>query len=151
MCTPAPAQLSICSLTSSNFWCEIWYGCSFLMDSRSTTNINCFRWQVNPSQAGSWPSSLLSSALSSFLEPTWHLVILTKCSWTSYNSNQPVIGQSSSVIDDQNTQMDTTASNVNKVSKKAPLIFPLVGLQICTETTYWKIWPIANSSAAATR
>lgn len=40
------------------------------------------------------------------------------------------IGQSSSVIDDQNTQFITTAAKVKKVSKSAPSILPLVPLQM---------------------
>ena len=40
------------------------------------------------------------------------------------------IGQSSSVMLDQNTQIITTASRVNSVSNKPPLILPLVPLQM---------------------
>ena len=61
------------------------------------------------------------------------------------------IGQSSSVMLDQNTQIITTESRVNSVSKRAPSIFPCVPLQIYLLMTYWKIWPIANKRAAASR
>ena len=40
------------------------------------------------------------------------------------------IGQSSSVILDQNTHIMITESKVKSVSNKAPLIFPLVPLQM---------------------
>ena len=39
-------------------------------------------------------------------------------------------GQSSSVIDDQNTQIITTANSVKSVSNKDPSIFPLVPVQM---------------------
>ena len=46
------------------------------------------------------------------------------------DSTHPVIGQSSSVIEDQNTHIATTENSVNNVSKNAPSIWPLLGLQI---------------------
>jgi hypothetical protein len=61
------------------------------------------------------------------------------------------IGQSSSVMLDQNTHTMTTASSVKSVSNSPPLIFPLDPLQMCTLMTYWKIWPMANNRAAASR
>lgn len=63
----------------------------------------------------------------------------------------PGIGQSSSVILDQNTQMVTTERRVNRVSNMPPLILPLVPLQMWTLATYWKIWPMAKRRAAAIR
>lgn len=42
-----------------------------------------------------------------------------------------VIGQSSSVMDDQKIQIITTDSSVKSVSKSAPSILPLVPLQMC--------------------
>ena len=61
------------------------------------------------------------------------------------------MGQSSSVMLDQNAHIAATASNVKKVSKRPPFIAPFVPVQMCTLTTYWKIWPIAKSSAAEIR
>jgi hypothetical protein len=45
------------------------------------------------------------------------------------------IGQSSSVMLDQKIQIVTTERRVKSVSKSAPLILPLVPLQMCTLTT----------------
>jgi hypothetical protein len=50
-----------------------------------------------------------------------------------------VIGQSSSVMLDQKTQIMITAARVNSVSNKPPFILPCVALQIWTLTTYWNI------------
>ena len=61
------------------------------------------------------------------------------------------IGQSSSVILDQKTQIMMTEKRVKSVSKKAPSILPLVPLHMCVLITYWNICPIANSKAAAMR
>ena len=61
------------------------------------------------------------------------------------------MGQSSSVILDQKTHIMTTEARVKRVSKNAPSILPLVPLQMWVLITYWKIWPRANSSAAAKR
>lgn len=61
------------------------------------------------------------------------------------------IGQSSSVILDQKTHIMTTDRSVNNVSKRAPSILPWVPWQMWVLITYWKIWPIANNSAAAMR
>lgn len=63
----------------------------------------------------------------------------------------PEVGQSSSVMLDQNTQIVTTARSVNNVSNRPPLILPLVPSQIWTLMTYWKICPMANKMTAATR
>lgn len=49
------------------------------------------------------------------------------------------IGQSSSVMLDQNTHTITTASNVKSDSNRPPLILPSVPLQMWTLMTYWKI------------
>lgn len=40
---------------------------------------------------------------------------------------------------DQKTQTMTTASKVNSVSKRPPLILPWVPVQMWTLMTYWKI------------
>jgi hypothetical protein len=61
------------------------------------------------------------------------------------------IGQSSSVMLDQNSQMTATAKSVNSVSNRPPLILPSVPSHMCTLMTYWKICPIANRSAAANK
>lgn len=61
------------------------------------------------------------------------------------------IGQSSSVMLDQKTQIITTERRVNKVEKKPPLIAPFEPLQMCTLITYWKIWLMAKRRAAAPR
>lgn len=52
---------------------------------------------------------------------------------------------------DQKTQIMTTAINVKRVSNIPPLILPLTPLQMCTETTNWKICPMANDRPAARR
>lgn len=46
------------------------------------------------------------------------------------------MGQSSSVILDQKTQMVTTDRKVNSVSKRAPSILPLVPLHMCVLIAY---------------
>lgn len=61
------------------------------------------------------------------------------------------MGQSSSVILDQNTQIITTEARVKIVSNIAPLILPLVPLQMWTEMTKSKICPIAKRNTAAAR
>ena len=61
------------------------------------------------------------------------------------------MGQSSSVMLDQKTQIMTTDRRVKKVSKSAPSILPLVPVQMWMLTMYWKIWPMAKRRAAATR
>lgn len=61
------------------------------------------------------------------------------------------MGQSSSVMLDQKTQIMMTAARVKRVSKKPPLIAPFEPLQMCTLMTYWKIWPMAKRSMAAVR
>lgn len=61
------------------------------------------------------------------------------------------IGQSSSVMLDQNSHIVTTARRVKSVSNSPPLIFPFVPLQMCTLITYWKICPIAKRRVAPTR
>jgi hypothetical protein len=61
------------------------------------------------------------------------------------------IGQSSSVILDQNIHTITTASSVKRVSNMPPLIFPFVLLQMWTLMTYWKTWPMMKRSAAPAR
>lgn len=61
------------------------------------------------------------------------------------------IGQSSSVMLDQKTQMVTTAARLKSDENKPPFIAPFVPLQIYTEMTNWKIWLIAKSRAAAKR
>lgn len=63
----------------------------------------------------------------------------------------PGIGQSSSVMLDQKTQMVTTERRVKRVSNMPPLILPEVPLQMWTLMTYWKIWPMAKRRAAARR
>lgn len=63
----------------------------------------------------------------------------------------PAVGQSSSVMLDQNTQVMITASRVNKISNKPPLILPCTPLQMCTEMTNWKICPMAKRRPAASR
>jgi hypothetical protein len=61
------------------------------------------------------------------------------------------MGQSSSVMLDQNTQTMTTASRVKSDSNSPPLILPSVPSQMCTLITYWKTCPIANRMAAPKR
>lgn len=61
------------------------------------------------------------------------------------------IGQSSSVILDQKTQIMTTERRVNRVSKSAPSILPLVPVHMCMLITYWNIWPMAKRRAAPIR
>lgn len=61
------------------------------------------------------------------------------------------IGQSSSVMLDQNIQINTTAMRVKNVSKRPPLILPFVPLQMCTLMTYWKIWPRAKDNVPPIR
>ena len=61
------------------------------------------------------------------------------------------IGQSSSVMLDQNVHTIMTDSSVKNVSKRAPLILPWVPEHMYLLTTYWKIWPIAKRSAARRR
>lgn len=61
------------------------------------------------------------------------------------------MGQSSSVILDQKSQIMATAKSVKNVSNMPPLIAPFVPLQMCTLMTYWKIWPMAKRSAAPMR
>lgn len=61
------------------------------------------------------------------------------------------IGQSSSVMLDQKTQIMMTAKRVNRVSKKPPLMAPFEPVHMCTLMTYWKIWPMAKRSMAPTR
>jgi hypothetical protein len=61
------------------------------------------------------------------------------------------MGQSSSVMLDQKTQIMMTESMVKRVEKKPPLMAPLEPLQICTLITYWKIWLMAKRIAAAPR
>jgi hypothetical protein len=61
------------------------------------------------------------------------------------------MGQSSSVMLDQKTQIMMTESKVNRVEKKPPLMAPFAPLQMCTLITYWKIWEIAKRRAAAPR
>jgi hypothetical protein len=61
------------------------------------------------------------------------------------------IGQSSSVMLDQKTQIMMTDSRVKRVEKKPPLMAPFEPLQMCTLITYWKIWLMAKRRAAAPR
>jgi hypothetical protein len=61
------------------------------------------------------------------------------------------MGQSSSVMLDQNTQTMTTASSVKSDSNRPPLILPSVPWQMCTLITYWKICPMAKRMAAPSR
>lgn len=61
------------------------------------------------------------------------------------------IGQSSSVMLDQKTQIMITARRVKRVEKKPPLMAPFEPLQMCTLITYWKIWLMMKRSAAAQR
>ena len=61
------------------------------------------------------------------------------------------IGQSSSVMLDQNTQIMMTESRVKRVEKKPPLMAPFEPLQMCTLITYWKIWLMAKRRPAAAR
>jgi hypothetical protein len=61
------------------------------------------------------------------------------------------MGQSSSVMLDQKTQIMMTESKVKRVEKKPPLMAPFEPLQMCTLITYWKIWEIAKRRAAAPR
>jgi hypothetical protein len=61
------------------------------------------------------------------------------------------IGQSSSVMLDQNTQIMMTESRVKRVEKKPPLMAPFEPLQMCTLITYWKIWLMAKRRPAAVR
>jgi len=49
------------------------------------------------------------------------------------------MGQSSSVMLDQNTQIITTDRRVKRVENRPPLILPSVPLQMWTLMTYWKI------------
>ena len=61
------------------------------------------------------------------------------------------MGQSSSVMLDQNIHIITTDNSVKKVSKRAPLIFPFVPEQMYLLMAYWKIWPSVKSRAALRR
>lgn len=61
------------------------------------------------------------------------------------------IGQVSSVMLLQKTQVITTARRVKSVSNKAPLILPLVPWHMCVLITYWKICPMAKRRAAPKR
>jgi len=61
------------------------------------------------------------------------------------------IGQSSSVILDQKTQIMITDRRVKSVSKRPPLMAPFVPVQMWTLMTYWKTCPMANRMAAAMR
>jgi hypothetical protein len=61
------------------------------------------------------------------------------------------MGQSSSVMLDQKTQIMMTDKRVKRVEKNPPLIAPFEPLQMCTLITYWKIWLIAKRIAAAPR
>ena len=61
------------------------------------------------------------------------------------------MGQSSSVMLDQKTQIIMTESRVKRVEKKPPLMAPLAPVQMCTLITYWKIWLMAKRRAAAPR
>jgi hypothetical protein len=61
------------------------------------------------------------------------------------------IGQSSSVMLDQNTHTITTASSVKRDEKRPPLILPEVPVHMWTLTTYWNTWPMAKSRAAPRR
>ena len=61
------------------------------------------------------------------------------------------MGQSSSVMLDQKTQIMMTDRRVKRVEKNPPLIAPFEPLQMCTLITYWKIWLIAKRIAAAPR
>ncbi len=61
------------------------------------------------------------------------------------------MGQSSSVMLDQNCHMQTTEKSVKSVSNMPPLIAPFVLEQMCTLMAYWKIWPMAKRSAAPMR
>jgi hypothetical protein len=63
----------------------------------------------------------------------------------------PGVGQSSSVMLDQKIQRTSTESNVKSTSNMPPLILPLVPLQMCTDATNWKIWPMAKRSPATER
>ena len=60
-------------------------------------------------------------------------------------------GQSTSVMLDQKTQIMMTDRRVKSVSKRPPLMAPLVELHRWTLMTYWKICPMANNNMAANR
>lgn len=135
-----------------------WSGSSFLFDFCAILSLFLLVFQ-------SWvhPYHITSSrcnfcfrfffSLRSFLPPLF--IITIKFFWCFFSQLYPplptAMGQSSSVILLQNTQIAPTASSVKRVAKRDPFIFPLDAWQRWVLMTNWKIWPIAKRRPAALR